>query len=236
MLGEGMTTFAEHVELCLARIGSDGFAPAFADFVETLAVEQIMVFAIEETRARCLLSRHFSKGALAGTLAASYLDGWFLQDPLLPELRALAPGAVAVRHLDQIAEGMSPDYRRIFFDEVGLRAKTTLLAAGESLRLFVSLYQAKPGAGAPTEDVARLLGRLVLVHFERSGETSGPPALAVLSERERAVCEGILSGRKAEAIAADLDIAASTVVTYRKRAYGKLGVTSRAGLFAICRV
>jgi DNA-binding CsgD family transcriptional regulator len=31
----------------------------------------------------------------------------------------------------------------------------------------------------------------------------------------------------------DLGVALSTVLTYRKRAYGKLGVTSQAELFAL---
>lgn len=57
----------------------------------------------------------------------------------------------------------------------------------------------------------------------------------MLSARERAVCLGILAGRKAELIAGDIDVAASTVVTYRKRAYAKLGINSRAALFAICQ-
>ena len=49
------------------------------------------------------------------------------------------------------------------------------------------------------------------------------------------MCQGILNGKKAEAIAGDLDVAPSTVVTYRKRAYAKLGIGARADLFAICR-
>lgn len=229
-----MTTPARHIETCLATLGAEGFAPAFCDFVETLGAQQVMVFAVEEAHASCLLSRHFGRAALAGRLAATYLDGWFLQDPLLPELRAAPPGSVHLRRLEEVAGAMGEDYRRIFFDRPGLSAKTTLLAAGDRLRLFVSLYRER---GAPAEvdpDLARLAGRLVLMHSERSDAPGFPAPLAVLSARERAVCLGMLSGRKAEAIAAELGVAASTVITYRKRAYGKLGVTSRAGLFAIC--
>tara|TARA_B100002051_G_C16730113_1_gene637732 strand:- start:743 stop:919 length:177 start_codon:yes stop_codon:yes gene_type:complete len=55
----------------------------------------------------------------------------------------------------------------------------------------------------------------------------------VLSDRERAVCLGIPSDRKSEAIAAELGIAPSSVITCRKRADGKLDISCRAGLFAI---
>jgi len=193
-----------------------------------------MVFSIGRERAACLLSRHFSHAALAGKLAAAYLDGWYLKDPLLPELLALPSDTVALYRLEEIEGRMSEDYRRIFFEAPGLRAKTTVLAAGDRLRLFISLYQAREASATCDMELARLAGRLALLHFERGAVSDAPPPLAVLSERERRVCLGILSGRKAEAIAADLGVAASTVITYRKRAYAKLGITSRAGLFAIC--
>ncbi|WP_428648997.1 helix-turn-helix transcriptional regulator [Roseibium sp.] len=229
-----MEPLASHIEGCLATLGTDGFAPAFASFVEALKVDQLMVFSILSDRATCLLSRHFSHAVLAEELATSYLKGWYLQDPLLPELLSLAPGTVQLRRLGEVEGKMGEDYRRIFFQAPGLVTKTTLLAAGRQLRLFVSFYQ----TGAPAPDlgpeIVRLAGRLALLHYEQVAVGDVPPPLSALSERERAVCLGILSGRKAEAIAAELEVAASTVITYRKRAYGKLGISSRAGLFAIC--
>ncbi|WP_319825965.1 helix-turn-helix transcriptional regulator [Thalassovita sp.] len=222
------------IDACLETLGSDAFAPVFVDFVATFGVDQIMVFSIEGERARCLLSYHFANAALAGKLATAYLDGWFRRDPLLPELAAARTNSVQLRSLDAITGEMDVDYRRKFFDAPGLVAKTTVLAVGETLRLFVSFYASAGSADGCDPDLARVAGRLALLHFERAEENSTPAPLRVLSEREQAVCLGILSGRKAEAIAADLGVASSSVVTYRKRAYGKLGITSRAGLFAIC--
>lgn len=233
-----MISRARNIDTCLATLGTDDFAPAFCDFVETLGFDQIMVFCIAgsgaEAGASCLLSRHFSHAALAGRLAATYLDGWYRQDPLLPELLAAPVGSVTLRCLDQVADRMDARYRHIFFDQPGLLSKITLMAAGDRLRLFVSLYQARGGVPEGRDDLARLAGRLALLHFERCAHSGIPAPLAVLSEREKSVCLGILSGQKAEAIAADIGIAPSTVITYRKRAYDKLGITSRAGLFAIC--
>jgi DNA-binding NarL/FixJ family response regulator len=48
-----------------------------------------------------------------------------------------------------------------------------------------------------------------------------------LSARERAVCARIACGVSADGIAAELDVAPSTVTTLRKRAYAKL---TRRGL------
>lgn len=49
------------------------------------------------------------------------------------------------------------------------------------------------------------------------------------------MCLGVLAGRKAEVIAHELGVAPTSVVTYRRRAYDKLGIASRGELFAICR-
>ena len=54
-----------------------------------------------------------------------------------------------------------------------------------------------------------------------------------LTEREREVCVRIIQGYTSEAIALDLEVATSTVHTYRKRAYAKLGISSQNELFSL---
>lgn len=49
---------------------------------------------------------------------------------------------------------------------------------------------------------------------------------ANLTERERSVCARTMIGMTAEAIAIDLDIAPSTVLTYRRRAYERYQITN----------
>lgn len=51
-----------------------------------------------------------------------------------------------------------------------------------------------------------------------------------LSVRERQICARIASGSSSTAIAAELGIATSTVMTLRKRAYAKLGIHGRLDL------
>ncbi|WP_118132634.1 helix-turn-helix transcriptional regulator [Oceanicella sp. SM1341] len=227
-----MSLPARDIDLCLQALGTEGFALAFSALAERLEMDQVMVFATDGARASCLLSRNFGRAGLGGRLAARYLDGWFREDPLLPELLATPPGTVALRRMADVAGRMGAEYRRLFFEAPGLQDKLTLLAAGRHLRLFVNLYRQRPGPCDP--ETACLAGRLALMHFDRVTDYAVPPPLAALSAREREVCLGILSGKKAEAIAGALDVAPSTVVTYRRRAYEKLGITSRAGLFAIC--
>lgn len=72
--------------------------------------------------------------------------------------------------------------------------------------------------------VAAQLGR---EHRLTEGERRLQRLAPSLSPRERAVCARIALGFSADGIAADLDVAPSTVITLRKRAYQKL---AEAGL------
>jgi DNA-binding CsgD family transcriptional regulator len=60
------------------------------------------------------------------------------------------------------------------------------------------------------------------------------PPFHQLTTRELEVCERILLGYTSIGIGLDLDIALSSVLTYRKRAYQKLGISTQAQLFALC--
>lgn len=59
-------------------------------------------------------------------------------------------------------------------------------------------------------------------------------ASEVLSSREEEVCCRILAGCSIKEIAADLGLRESSIVTYRKRAYGKLGFSSKEELLRHC--
>jgi DNA-binding CsgD family transcriptional regulator len=57
------------------------------------------------------------------------------------------------------------------------------------------------------------------------------PAFVKLTSRERLVCLGILTGHTSESIALNLSISVNSVLTYRKRLYEKLGISSQNELF-----
>lgn len=224
----------ESIDLCLDRSGSPGWTDAFVGLVGKTGADQVMVFSYAADAAACLLSRNFRALGLGRTLGAQYLRGWFREDPLHAMALGLPAGTLLRVDSRDIADAMSAAYRARFYDEPGLARKTALITAGPSLRLAVNLYHAEDAGSHVPEALETIIGRLALAHFEALAAPDYPMPLSVLSERERAVCLGILSGRKAEAIAADLGIAATSVVTYRKRAYQKLGISSRGSLFALC--
>jgi DNA-binding CsgD family transcriptional regulator len=68
------------------------------------------------------------------------------------------------------------------------------------------------------------------------GGAGGPDSLSVLSgltPREHEVCARLLKGWTHEGIAADLQLSAATVKTYRDRAFRRLGIHHRNELFAL---
>jgi len=230
-MGDTATRY-DLIESSLARLGQDAFLDPFLSLAEQSGAVQIMVFSYAPDHAACLMSRNFQAGALGARLAAQYLDQWFLQDPAYTDILGMKPGQNLPLQFKDLLRRIGPDYRAKFFDAPALKSKSTVLIVGDRLRLAVSLYWQRD---AIQEDICPLLARLALLHFEARPEHSLPEPLAVLSERERAVCLGMLEGKKAEQIADDLHVAPSSVITYRRRAYAKLGINSRGSLFAICR-
>ncbi|WP_305967696.1 MULTISPECIES: response regulator transcription factor [unclassified Mameliella] len=231
----GTTDLLAGIDTCLALAGRDAWADAFVPRVAATGAAQVMVFSYREESAACLLSRNFRSEALGPRLAEDYLGGWYRQDPLFRRALALETGALEVIESGAVIDEMTGDYRAWFYDRPGLEGKTAVLVRGNALCLAVNFYWPE-AQGAAAEVAIRVLARLALLHFESRAESGYPAPLAVLSQRERDVCLGILSGKKAEVIAGELGVAVSTIATYRTRAYEKLGISSRGSLFALCRV
>lgn len=227
---------------CVPAIGTDDFTERFLHVVRSAGAGQITAFAYEPGTAKCLLSRNFLSEDRGGTLAAAYVDGWFRDDPLFERAMAIGRDDCAVERLEDLLPRMSAQYLAMFFGTPGFRTKVAVLVAQGSLRMVLNLYFEGDIAGRSTRSpdgvdagMYRLIGRTVATHFLRLDLPEFPLPLTVLSERERQVCIGMLAGKKAEIIAEEIGIGASSVVTYRQRAYHKLGISSRGQLFSICR-
>ncbi|MTJ84214.1 MAG: helix-turn-helix transcriptional regulator [Telmatospirillum sp.] len=102
--------------------------------------------------------------------------------------------------------------------------------AQEILRLIMGTAQELPGSWVPDpprRDGLSLDGALVLFRRRLFALDRG------LTRRELDVCARSLLGMTAEGIALDLDIKKSSVLTYRKRAYARLGISSQTQLFRL---
>jgi DNA-binding CsgD family transcriptional regulator len=224
-----------------------------------MPIEHVTVFAYESERHPRLLSAA-GNGGQAGNgdwdafrMAATYIRDHFRADALLGLTRSVAPfmaGNKVLMHR-QRAEGIAdPAYRAACFDELGLVDRlSALVQVGKGQWVVTHLYRHRsqgPFCSAEVETLcalAPLLTSCAARHYSTDidGESGYRGAISDgisdlgpnLTTREREVLLRILDGLTTERIATDLNIRPTTVITYRTRAYDKLGVSSRRELFAI---
>lgn len=231
------------VEFCLSNIGEKSFLDGFLSIAREINATQATVVSYNEEKPKYLLRHNFRVVPLAEILVQIYLKGAYKQDPIYNTIGTLPTNSVQVQMISEMFQTFPDDYKQAFenllvdmFPEAGLTSKIAILCAGKKEKLVVSFYFDDPIGESKDTPFWSIIGRLSLLHFEHVNQSGQmfPPVLMSLSDREREVCRGILSGKKAERIAADMDVAPSTVVTYRKRAYEKLGISSRTSLFELC--
>lgn len=185
----------------------------------------------------------------AESASLAYARLYWQRDRTTQRALALADGRVHV--VRQAWNGISdPDYRRACYERGGIVERLTLYS-GTRPGVFASAYRMRDsGHSAPDqvealEGMAGLLLAIVASHaasVDRAGRDVPAPLQAMshrllacgreLSPREAAVAAGMLLGRTQGEIAEAAGLAVSSVITYRRRAYRKLGVADRRGLVA----
>lgn len=240
------------VAACIEAMGSDSFeTQLLALLQQAVGIEQCMIFAYADNdEVDCLLAANQNKPRVAGRLARLYAGGLFRQDPNYLHLRRLVDNRenLSSEELTTMqGEAMSPSYRSHLFAFPDLIDKVSLNVAASDGAYYLNLYRDTQRGPFTSTDLAclnglaPLLASLIRRHY--SSTRAGPEqpsaheaaVLAPLSERERQLCLYLLRGHTLKTAAAELDIALSTTETYRKRAYAKLGVPSKARLVALCR-
>ncbi|MCV6587494.1 MAG: helix-turn-helix transcriptional regulator [Marinobacterium sp.] len=241
------------IATCIEAIGYERFYPRFFKLMAQLAqVRQYMVFEFPEPpgegqqNARCRLAHNVDNPELGLQLASLYIDGNYQHDPVLKRLAEEAlqrPAHPACELL--LRKNLPPVYRRRFYNVPDLGGKFAIAARDEETdRLFyINLYRASDSHFSDDE-VSRLeqhsalICALLLRHFREEGQGRAVQShllAAGLSEREAQVCELIAAGHTAKTLARKLNIGETSAITYRKRAYQKLGVSRKSDLLALLK-
>ncbi len=195
----------------------------------------------------------------AQALAEDYVRKYFARDPNFARVTGSGDGA-RLRPLD-LDRDYDPAYRNHFFDRNDLIDKASTVGRVEHGSVYCNFY--RMGLSGPYSDhdwaelerILPLVTAIISGHYRllrargRLSEPSGPRSATSLvhtlvgqavtpfdrlTRRERQVCERIVLGYTAVGIGLDLNIAPSSVITYRRRAYDKLGIASHKDLFALC--
>jgi DNA-binding CsgD family transcriptional regulator len=179
-----------------------------------------------------------------------YIGHFHRRDPLN---EVLAPGG----HRDVLLRCVDADliadeeFRDELYRRADIAGKLVLIVRRPGDTISVSFFRGREhGAFGEREQAfvgtwSRMLAATVERHFaltaspdardidELRGLCQALPATPALSQRELGVCARVLRGMTADGIAADLGVSYHSVVTYRRRAYVKLGIATQNQLFAL---
>ena len=217
----------------------------------SIAIDHLAIMRFEDRiRPPVIESAVWLGGEHVATVQRVYLERFYRLDPVLRY--AGADHRVLHLHRDEI---MDAEYRRTAYVRAGLLERLTVAAPDGRRLIALNLYRREQGGPFDSRDVQRVEAHAPLLgspraqacrHDRRATALPRPwrPACrprrtpagagARLTGRELDVLARALAGLTSAGIALDLGISLNTVLTYRKRAYGRLGVTSHAELFSRC--
>ena len=224
----------------IGAIGGQGFADALSKGMRRgFGVDHVVVFTLMPNGcASTLATVGRVPGRLAARLAWDYAEAnWFRRDPNLPQILAAdtTPLPIAVPLSGRL---YAPEYRRRFFDAADIVDKVAFsVRISDGYLLYANFHRLADTGRFDRQSHAALcrssavLAAALVRHRHLSAQArcldASGPALDVLAVRERDVCSGILAGMTSEGIALHLGISRNTVLTLRRRAYARLGITSQ---------
>ncbi|HZR90027.1 MAG TPA: helix-turn-helix transcriptional regulator [Bradyrhizobium sp.] len=220
----------------------------------TADVGHCMVFTFDgEGSTRCLLD--IGNIPVGADLGIAYAGHFHRADPNRERIFKERDNTSPIL-LPTFARSMYSDkYRKIFFDDSRIVDKFATAIWVERTCFYVNFYRTTAQGRFAQTQIDRLMqlspaiGAAVARHFQEQVVAEAFPErdpfdklaavfasrapLTRLTEREKDVCLRILAGFSSEGISADLGIGLHSTLTYRKRAYDKLGISSQNELFAI---
>lgn len=173
--------------------------------------------------------------------AALYSSGFHEADPFMTSLQNVKAGQTRF-YLTLATDIPYGNYRTECFERPQLGQKLSFVRCWADRRIAINFY--RHGCRAPDTKIVESLTSLAEIalpmlrrhHDLRQDDAHLPfkerlqrrigSAYPILTTREREVSARTLLGMTAEAIAIDLRIKRSSVLTYRTRAYERLGISS----------
>lgn len=238
-------------------VGDDEFGPLLFDTVSRyLHADMYASFGFCDTHSLRLIFAGGSSSVPKGfpvDASRQYAGGFWKRDPLLRHLLSdvAAPCAIRTQSSERIPDG---DYREFCYDEPGVLDRMSIFRRHGNTAVLANFYRYRDSGRFSARDISRvsglsdLLSALILKHLAVTNALairglSAPAVLAsrllahgvTLSERELAVCAAMAAGASLKEVSRNLGIRLSTAITYKKRAYDKLGVSSRIELQALFR-
>src|SRR4051812_4617221 len=245
------------VASAIRSLGTPAFPEAFARIGgKEFQTDQVIVFKSDGSgRIKTLLAQNSIEGSeRAQRLAEQYRTRHWAKDPHRPLLtpaddqwRDVVLRATRVENIEDKA------YRQSLFIEPRLSAKAALVIRAPDHALYVNFYRGvdRPPFTPEELDAIRRSGDVLVAMIERHFALTNDEAAcdltavqrliaeaarergATLSTREASVCAHIVLGYSIEGIGLILGLSSHSVVSYRRRAFAKLGIGTQKELFSL---
>ncbi|NML60123.1 helix-turn-helix transcriptional regulator [Massilia sp. RP-1-19] len=243
----------------VAAIGQADNTTFAAEVLKTLAepakISQCTVFAYEfGNRPRTVSVADHRGGRFLRDVADAYARHYYLLDGnqrVITAAPQASSGSSLIIHQQNTDDIDHAGYRAACYSDPNVCDRLSLMVQpADHIWLSVNLYRDRsygnfePGEIALVEALAPLIGHAARHHYVMHGQNQlGIPQLMLarvrrlcpsLAKRELDVVRGVLEGRTAAEIADLMGIKPTSVITYQKRAYQRLGISSQRQLFALC--
>ncbi|MXO59969.1 hypothetical protein GRI89_10500 [Altererythrobacter salegens] len=226
----------------LGSLGSGRLGGVVRDCVEALTAGVRRIYLFEATSADEDALRYYHCEPQIAVLFADYAQQYKQIDPIRDLYdSAIRPGSMALQRIGP-GDIRSVAFRRRFFDEGGIVERVSIVQRGRDCWRGMNVARHSSGGTFSDREIDNIvaLARLALpmlpisVSQAASNRVLSPTELeerfgmrcASLTQRQRQVCARAALGLSVEATSIELGIAKSSVVTFRQRAYRRLGVSS----------
>lgn len=236
-------------ERLLAAIGTEAFGPTVRDSVMSVATGVRRIYLFEATGPEDTSLQYFHGEPGLVELFPAYRKWYLRLDPVGDAYRAAPECSNVVMQRVHPSDIVSPGFRRRFFDDAGIVERISIIQRGADAWRAINVARHSSAGCCSDDEISSLIGLacLVLPMLPLNRQRKSAPApLSVerleerfarryraLTLRERQVCARAAMGMSVEATARDLGIAKTSVLTYRQRAYQRLGVASPIELCAL---
>lgn len=258
-----MTVF-EHALALIDSVGEPGFESAyFAVFDDLLDLWSCTAFSFRRhAPPKCIVAAGPNRQSALRVRnnAKRYVERGYRDDPNLRFVQTLVDeSGIEIRSLAD-AEFHDDTYRSRYFSSASTRDKIFILSAEKDRVIYANFYRGFFQRDFDDEDkktlrkYAKLCVSLLRLHVKCSKQSSAEVFLDEsrikkslryrqvldllskyeISPREAEICAKIVVGGTTQGISAELGISKNTVITHRRRAYEKLGVSSQNELFGKC--
>lgn len=243
------------LEAVIDELGRSGFVNQVHRLLDTIAgIDHCSLFAVHRAGARCLGANSADASTVARRAADRYVTRHWAHDPALRRRPVSADRARCDLQRIVPAQIQDRSYHRDCYADPNICDKIAVtVPSGGAIILLTAYRDTASGMFSDTtlDRLTRskdLLGQLARKHVELmpaldppgSAEQTRETVEALLGRiddgltpRERSVLARLCTGMSTEAVALDMGVMPSSIATYRKRAYARLGISGLPELFAL---